>query len=174
MDHAAERGKRDLSDSEYTYLQLDENAVQDEIPKILQQVWNPIQSQLKQGEGYKLTRSSLKTICAELLDRTEQPMHKVLDDLNMKAEDITQIVMVGGSSRLLAVQERVSQFFGGRDLNVEIDPDTAIAIGAARSFGCQEHVVQGIGEHIFRLIEQIYVRFTQGNQQQRAGGGEAK
>eukprot|EP01024_Parvocaulis_polyphysoides_P030895 TRINITY_DN28061_c0_g1_i1.p1 TRINITY_DN28061_c0_g1~~TRINITY_DN28061_c0_g1_i1.p1 ORF type:complete len:271 (-),score=44.84 TRINITY_DN28061_c0_g1_i1:401-1213(-) len=155
MDHAAERAKRELSDLEETSLQLDENALEHQIPKSLQNVWKKIQSYLQKDE-LKLTRSSLKQICMKLLDRTEKPIVEVLEVLNMNREDISQVVMVGGSSRLLAVQERVSQFFGGKELNVEIDPDTAIAIGAARSFGCQEHSVQGVGDHLFRLVQDIY------------------
>jgi molecular chaperone DnaK (HSP70) len=50
--------------------------------------------------------------------------------------EIDDVVLVGGSSRLEAVRQRLSRTFGGRDVRHTVDPDTAIAVGAARSYAC--------------------------------------
>ncbi len=67
---------------------------------------------------------------------TRDALSQVLEELQLSPADIDDVVLVGGSSRLAAVRARVAAHFGGRALNVDVDPDTAIAIGAARSFGC--------------------------------------
>ena len=50
--------------------------------------------------------------------------------------EVDDVVLVGGSSRLEAVRERLGEAFGGREVRHSVDPDTAIAVGAARSYAC--------------------------------------
>lgn len=91
---------------------------------------------VRSHQGLTLSRSELAEICQPLLERAMQPLRQALMQMNLGPEDIDDVVMVGGSSRLEAVRDMVSGLFAGKRLNTEINPDTAIAIGAARSFGC--------------------------------------
>lgn len=118
---AAEGAKRALSDSESVHLDLE--VARDEWPEL-------------DIPELVLSREDLEMICSELLQRARVPLVEALRQMNLRPEDIDDVVMVGGSSRLTAVRKLVSDFFGGLRLNTDINPDTAIAIGAARSFGC--------------------------------------
>lgn len=77
-----------------------------------------------------LERSVFDTLIEPLVRRTLQACRRVLQDADLKAEDIDEVVMVGGSTRVLLVREKVSRFFGRRVLT-DIDPDRVVAIGAA-------------------------------------------
>lgn len=88
------------------------------------------------GGGVRLTREELEEVCGDLLARAEEPVGRALWEAGMGLDAVDDVVMVGGSSRLVAVQQRVQALFAGRPLHVALDPDTAIAVGAARAFGC--------------------------------------
>mmetsp|Transcript_29611 Transcript_29611/g.74483 ORF Transcript_29611/g.74483 Transcript_29611/m.74483 type:complete len:434 (+) Transcript_29611:190-1491(+) len=118
---ASEAAKRALS--EHEVVQLDTAGMRTEHPAL-------------EIPDLQLSRADLEAICADLLDRARAPLAQALRQMNLAASDIDDVVMVGGSSRLTAVRNLVSEFFGGIRLNTDINPDTAIAIGAARSFGC--------------------------------------
>ncbi len=78
-----------------------------------------------------LTRAELARIIDPLIDRTLVPCARVLKDAGVRAEEIRDVVLVGGATRTPRVRERVEQFFGKTPLH-DIDPDAVVAIGAAR------------------------------------------
>lgn len=79
---------------------------------------------------YKLTRSKLEELVADLLDRLAEPVHKALKDADMKASDIDEVVLVGGMTRMPAVVEKVRAIFG-KDPLKGVNPDEVVAVGAA-------------------------------------------
>ncbi len=87
---------------------------------------------------YKLTRSKLEELVADLIDRVAEPVHKSLKDAGLKASDIDEIVLVGGMTRMPAVVEKVKEIFGKEPLK-GVNPDEVVAIGAAIQGG----VLQG-------------------------------
>jgi molecular chaperone DnaK len=87
---------------------------------------------------HKLTRAKLESLVAELIDKTAQPCEKALKDSGLKASDIDAVVLVGGMTRMPAVQEKVKQIFG-KDPMKGVNPDEVVAIGAAIQGG----VLQG-------------------------------
>jgi molecular chaperone HscA len=80
-----------------------------------------------QGE---LTRSTLVQLVDPLIERTLAPTRRALKDAGLKPKDIQEVVMVGGSTRMPRVQEKVETYFGQKPLT-SIDPDKVVAIGAA-------------------------------------------
>ena len=77
-----------------------------------------------------LTRDVLHSLVDPLIERTLAPTRRALKDAGLKPQDIQQVVMVGGSTRMPRVRERVAEFFGRTPLT-NIDPDKVVAIGAA-------------------------------------------
>jgi len=77
-----------------------------------------------------LTRAKLEQLTADLIDRTIAPLKQALADAGMKAGEVDEIVMVGGMTRMPAVQDRVRTFFG-KDPHKGVNPDEVVAIGAA-------------------------------------------
>lgn len=78
----------------------------------------------------KLTRAKLEALCADLLDRLEEPCKVALKDAGLRASDINEIVLVGGMTRMPAVQERVKRVFG-KEGHKGVNPDEVVAVGAA-------------------------------------------
>ncbi|MFO7832016.1 MAG: molecular chaperone DnaK [Desulfuromonadaceae bacterium] len=78
----------------------------------------------------KLTRSKLESICAELLDKLEGPCRTALKDAGFSASDINEVILVGGMTRMPAVQERVEKIFG-KTPSKGVNPDEVVSIGAA-------------------------------------------
>lgn len=87
---------------------------------------------------HKLTRAKLESLVGELVDRTAGPCEKALKDAGLKASDIDAVVLVGGMTRMPAVQEKVKSIFG-KDPMKGVNPDEVVAIGAAIQGG----VLQG-------------------------------
>ena len=87
---------------------------------------------------HKLTRAKLESLVAELIDKTAAPCDKALKDAGLKASDIDAVVLVGGMTRMPAVQEKVKKIFG-KDPMKGVNPDEVVAIGAAIQGG----VLQG-------------------------------
>ena len=84
-----------------------------------------------------LTRDDLATSCAALVDRAMAPVREALRNAgNVDPDEIDDVVIVGGSSRLVVIRQRLSEEFHGRDVHHTVNPDTAIAVGAARSYAC--------------------------------------
>jgi molecular chaperone DnaK len=81
-----------------------------------------------------LTRAKLEQLTADLVDRTIAPLKQALADAGLTAGDINEIVMVGGMTRMPAVQDRVRAFFG-KEPHKGVNPDEVVAIGAAIQAG---------------------------------------
>jgi len=77
-----------------------------------------------------LTRAKLESLVADLIDRSIEPCKKALDDAGLKAGDINEVLLVGGMTRMPAIQEAVKKFFG-KEPNKSVNPDEVVAIGAA-------------------------------------------
>ena len=78
----------------------------------------------------KLSRAKFESLCADLLDRLDTPCRTALKDAKLSAQDIDEVVLVGGMTRMPAVQERVKKIFD-RDPHKGVNPDEVVAIGAA-------------------------------------------
>jgi heat shock protein 5 len=78
-----------------------------------------------------LTRARLEELCADLFKKTMVPVQTVLDDAGMKKSDIDEVVLVGGSTRIPKIQALIKEFFNGKEPNRGINPDEAVAYGAA-------------------------------------------
>jgi molecular chaperone DnaK len=87
---------------------------------------------------HKLTRAKLEQLVADLVSKTADPCEKALKDAGLSASDIDAVVLVGGMTRMPAVQEKVKQIFG-KDPMKGVNPDEVVAIGAAIQGG----VLQG-------------------------------
>jgi molecular chaperone DnaK len=87
---------------------------------------------------HKLTRANLENLVGELIDKTAEPCKKALKDSKLTASDIDAIVLVGGMTRMPAVQEKVKNIFGKEPMK-GVNPDEVVAIGAAIQGG----VLQG-------------------------------
>ena len=81
-----------------------------------------------------MTRAKLDQITADLVDRTIAPVKQALSDAGLKAGEINEIVLVGGMTRMPAIQDRVRAFFG-KDPHKGVNPDEVVAIGAAIQAG---------------------------------------
>ncbi|KAF5365763.1 hypothetical protein D9758_003177 [Tetrapyrgos nigripes] len=86
-----------------------------------------------EGEDFSanITRARFEEINAAMFKSTLEPVEKVLKDAKMAREKVDDIVLVGGSTRIPKIQSLVSEYFGGRQLNKSINPDEAVAYGAA-------------------------------------------
>jgi len=78
-----------------------------------------------------ITRAKFEELNMDLFRKTLQPVTQVLKDANMAKADIDEIVLVGGSTRIPKVRQLLSEFFDGKELNMQINPDEAVAYGAA-------------------------------------------
>ena len=78
-----------------------------------------------------LTRAKFEELCADLFKNTLKPVEQVLDDGGMKRSEVDDIVLVGGSTRIPKVQSLIKEFFNGKEPNRGINPDEAVAYGAA-------------------------------------------
>jgi len=109
---AAERAKRILSTSNQTNVEVDS---------------------VSEGQDMNvlLTRAKYESLCADLFQKTMTPVETVLQDAKMSKSDVDEIVLVGGSTRIPKIQEMLSKFFNGKQLNHTINPDEAVAYGAA-------------------------------------------
>ncbi len=109
---ACERAKRTLSTSTQANIEID--ALADGID------FNIV-----------ITRAKFESLCDAAFRRTIAPLDQVLRDAKMSKNDIHEIVMVGGSTRIPKIRELVSQYFNGKKLNDSVHPDEAVAYGAA-------------------------------------------
>merc|ERR1711892_1051613 len=78
-----------------------------------------------------ITRARFEELCADLFRGTMDPVEKSLRDAKMDKSDIHEIVLVGGSTRIPKIQKLLQDFFNGKELNKSINPDEAVAYGAA-------------------------------------------
>lgn len=115
LKEAAEKAKCELSSSMETDINLPFITADQQGPKHL---------------NMKLTRSKLEALCADLIDRTEGPCRQALRDAGLSPSDIHEVILVGGMTRMPAVQERVKKIFG-KDPHKGVNPDEVVAVGAA-------------------------------------------
>ncbi|KAF4568329.1 ATPase with role in protein import into the ER [Pleurotus pulmonarius] len=78
-----------------------------------------------------LTRAKFEELNMDLFRKTMKPVEQVLKDANVKKEDVDEVVLVGGSTRIPKVQQLLKEFFGGKEPSKGINPDEAVAYGAA-------------------------------------------
>jgi heat shock 70kDa protein 1/2/6/8 len=78
-----------------------------------------------------LTRAKFENLCADIFQRTIEPVEKVLSDAKINKKDVDEIILVGGTTRIPKIQELLSKFFDGKELCHSINPDEAVAYGAA-------------------------------------------
>ncbi|KAH9423781.1 Heat shock- 70 kDa protein 2 [Dermatophagoides pteronyssinus] len=109
---ACERAKRTLSSSTQTTIEIDS---------------------LFDGQDFysNITRARFEELCHDLFRSTLGPVEKALNDAKLDKHQIDEIVLVGGSTRIPKIQKLLSDFFSGKELNKSINPDEAVAYGAA-------------------------------------------
>ncbi len=91
----------------------------------------------------KLSRAKLEALCNDLLERLDAPCVTALKDAGLRASDINEVVLVGGMTRMPAVQERVKKLFG-REGHKGVNPDEVVAIGAAIQAGVLKGEVKDV------------------------------
>jgi molecular chaperone DnaK len=119
LKEAAEKAKIELSSSEKTEINIPYITADDKGPKHLKM---------------ELTRSDLEKLTSDLIDATIKPTEKALKDAKLKVEDVDQVLLVGGMTRMPAVQKKVKDFFS-REPNKSVNPDEVVAVGAAIQAG---------------------------------------
>ena len=82
-----------------------------------------------------LKRSAFENITADLVERCLGPVRQAMDDAKVSENDIDEVILVGGSTRIPAVQNLVKRLTGGKDPNMTVNPDEVVAIGAATQAG---------------------------------------
>ncbi len=82
----------------------------------------------------QLTRAKLEQLTADLIERSMEPVRRALEDAGVKASDIDEVVLVGGMTRMPAIQEAVKKLFG-KEPNKSVNPDEVVAVGAAIQAG---------------------------------------
>ena len=92
---------------------------------------------------YTLTRAEFERITKDLLDRCKQPVERALKDADLRTGDINEVILVGGSTRMPAVQDLVKTMTG-KSPNMSVNPDEVVAIGAAVQGGVLAGDVEGI------------------------------
>ena len=91
-----------------------------------------------------LTRSKFEQLAQDLIERTRGPVEQALSDAKLTADDIDEVILVGGSTRIPAVQELVRRLTGGKDPNMTVNPDEVVAIGAALQAGVLKGEVEDV------------------------------
>ncbi len=90
-----------------------------------------------------LTRSKFENLCTDLYERMLEPCRKAMSAANLTAKDIDEVILVGGSTRMPRVQQLVKEFFG-KEPNKSVNPDEAVALGAAVQAGVLGGEVHGL------------------------------
>ena len=91
-----------------------------------------------------LSRSKFDQLTKDLVDRTKAPVEQALKDAQLTANDIDEVILVGGSTRIPAVQELVRRLTGGKEPNMTVNPDEVVAIGAALQAGVLKGEVEDV------------------------------
>ena len=128
LKEAAENAKKELSSAQQSTINL---------PFITMNQSGPLHL------NYTLTRAEFERITRDLLDRCKAPVTKALHDANMQISDVSEVILVGGSTRMPAVQELVKQITG-KQPNMSVNPDEVVADGAAVQGGVLTGDVEGI------------------------------
>jgi len=128
LKEAAEKAKCELSTMQETTVNLPFISATQEGPKHLQ---------------ISITRAKFEQLCNDLFERCRGPVLKALEDAKLKASEIDEVVLVGGSTRTPRVQQIAKEIFG-RDPNKSINPDEVVAVGAAIQGGVLEGDVKDV------------------------------
>ncbi|MGA9526454.1 MAG: molecular chaperone DnaK, partial [Myxococcaceae bacterium] len=128
LKEAAEKAKIELSSTMETEINLPFLTADASGPKHL---------------NVKLTRAKFEAMIDDLVQRSLEPCRKCLADAGLKAEDLAEVVLVGGSTRIPAVQEAVKKLFG-KEPNRSVNPDEVVAVGAAVQAGVLSGEVKDI------------------------------
>jgi molecular chaperone DnaK len=115
LKEAAEKAKMELSTTASTDINLPFITATQEGPKHL---------------NLTLTRAKFEQLVDDLIERTKEPMKKALADAGLEPDQVNEVILVGGSTRIPKVQEVVKDFFG-KDPNKGVNPDEVVAVGAA-------------------------------------------
>ncbi len=128
LKEAAEKAKIELSSGNETEINLPYVTAVDGVPKHL---------------VLKLSRAKFEMLAADLVKRTLTPCQEALKDAGLSKNDIDEIILVGGSTRIPKVQEAVAEFFG-KAPNKSVNPDEVVAVGAAIQGGVLSGDVQDV------------------------------
>ena len=115
LKEAAEKAKIELSSSEQTEVNLPYITADSSGPKHF---------------VHKITRAKLESLVEDLVDKSLEPLKLALKDAKISKDEISEILLVGGQTRMPLVQKKVSEFFG-KDPRKDLNPDEAVAVGAA-------------------------------------------
>ena len=115
LKEAAEKAKIELSSSEQTEVNLPYITADNSGPKHF---------------VHKITRAKLESLVEDLVDKSLEPLKLALKDAKLANADISEILLVGGQTRMPLVQKKVSEFFG-KEPRKDLNPDEAVAVGAA-------------------------------------------
>jgi molecular chaperone DnaK len=91
-----------------------------------------------------ITRAQFEQLAKDLVQRTRGPVEQALADAKLSAEDIDEVILVGGSTRIPAVQDLVRRLTGGKDPNMTVNPDEVVALGAAIQAGVLKGEVEDV------------------------------
>ena len=128
LKEGAEKAKIELSSNQQTEINL---------PYITADATGPKHLALK------ITRAKFESLVDELVERTMAPCRMAIKDSGLKVEDIADVILVGGMTRMPMVQEKVKEFFG-REPRRDVNPDEAVAIGAAIQGGVLQGEVKDV------------------------------
>ena len=120
LKEAAEQAKKELSQSTSTQIQLPYLSLTESGPANLDET---------------ITRAQFESLTSDLLERTRKPFEDVIKEAGVKVGDIAHVVMVGGSTRMPAVNDLVTKLLGGKEPNKGVNPDEVVSVGAALQAG---------------------------------------
>jgi molecular chaperone DnaK len=120
LKEAAEQAKKELSSQTSTTIQLPYLSLTENGPANLDET---------------LTRAKFEDLTKDLLERTRKPFEDVIKEAGVKVSEVSHVVLVGGSTRMPAVQELVKKMTGGKEPNKGVNPDEVVAVGAALQAG---------------------------------------
>ena len=129
LSTAAERAKRALSTATEANIEIDS---------------------LHDGLDFysKISRARFEELCQDLFKSTLRPVEKALKDAKLDKSQISEVVLVGGSTRIPKIQKMLEEYFNGKELNKSINPDEAVAYGAA----IQAAILSGDSSQIIRDV----------------------
>ena len=128
LKEAAEKAKIELSSAQQTEINLPYITADASGPKHL---------------AMKITRAKFESLVEELIQRTIEPCRIAIKDAGVKVGDISDVILVGGMTRMPKVQEKVKEFFG-KEPRLDVNPDEAVAVGAAIQAGVLQGEVKDV------------------------------
>ncbi|MDQ1529642.1 MAG: molecular chaperone DnaK, partial [Actinomycetota bacterium] len=132
LKEAAEQAKKELSSSMSASIQLPYLSLTENGPANLDET---------------LSRAKFEDLTKDLVERTRKPFQDVIKEAGVKVADVAHVVLVGGSTRMPAVQDLVKKLTGGKEPNKGVNPDEVVAVGAALQAG----VLKGERKHVLLI-----------------------